>query len=156
MKTYKGCQEQDVGTGIPSRSAHPIKTGQLPLAANYCHVRICHPIVQFSQEKQGVEFATSGLTCLLLTLISKTSSLVSDYYSQLIGHRLLRLSILLKKQVVEYEFNSKLGSKVYALPTTSHSPLTTPAPPTEVPYSNRWAQSGSPCSRSSCTFYFLS
>lgn len=58
MKIYKGCQEQDIGTGIPVRSGHPIKARQLPLAANCSHVRICYLI------------ATSGFTCLLLTLIT--------------------------------------------------------------------------------------
>ena len=135
MKTYKGCQEQDVATGIPGLSGHPIKTGQLPLVANCCHVRIFNLIVQLSQEKEEIAFLTSGLTCLLPTLISRTSSPVSDYYSQHRGYRLLKLSIQLKTQVVEYEFQSELGFKAQALSTTSHFLLIAPAPPIEVPHS---------------------
>ena len=60
---------------------------------NWTDWRIFNLIVQLSQEKEEIAFLTSGLTCLLPILISRTSSPVSDYYSQHRGYRLLKLSI---------------------------------------------------------------
>lgn len=77
----------------------------------------------------------------------------SDYYSQGIDHRLLKLSILLKN-TNEKGRKNKLGFKTQALSTIS-CPFFLPQlhPQGFLILSNRWALGGSLCNRSSYTYF---
>lgn len=61
-KIYKGYQEDAVGTRIPIKSGHPIKTEHCHLQPIIGMQKYVTWLVGFFQEKQGTEFVASGLT----------------------------------------------------------------------------------------------